>query len=114
MKTLRILLFIIFFVEGVTKLIGLQFQTDFFTAWGYPLWFMYVVGVLELAGALGLLMSKYRLCATIGLLGIMVGAFYTHISRNDPPQMMGLAILASTLLSLHLFFLIKKNKEISI
>lgn len=105
MKILRIILFIMFFGEGLTKLLGLSFQTSAFLAWGYPLWFMYVIGVLEILGAIGLLITPLRLYANIGLILIMMGAFYTHVSSGDPFLFMSAAVLASILLLVHLYSL---------
>ena len=110
MKILKILLFIIFSIEGITKLIGLQFQINAFDKWGYPPLFIYVIGTLELIGAIGLLIPKVRIYVNIGLIGIIIGAFYTHISRHDPFRMMGLAIITSLLLIANLLILLKKNK----
>ena len=101
MKILRVIIFIIFFAEGLTKLIGLQFQADLFTKWGYPIWFMYLIGAFELAGAIGLLVPILRIYANIGLIGIIIGAFYTHISHDNTIQMMGLAIITSIILLAH-------------
>ena len=102
MKIIRGIIFVIFLVEGVTKLLGLDFQVTFIPNWGYSLSFMYIIGALELLGAIGLLIKPLRLLANIGLIGIMIGALYTHISSGDPIQMMVLAIVASILLVVHL------------
>ncbi len=102
MKIIRWLIIAIFLAEGITKLLGFGFQVDNFAKWMYPAWFMYVIGIFETSGAIGLMMPKTRLYANIGLLGIMIGAFYTHISRHEPVQMMGLAIITTILLLIHL------------
>ena|SRR3989344_5965499 len=109
MKIIRGILILIFAVEGITKLLSLKFQTDFFAGSYYPSWFMYLIGILELAGAIGLLVPKFRKYANLGLLGIVIGAFYTHIIiRRDAFQMMILAIVALVLLSIHLKPYLKK------
>ncbi|MBX4198189.1 DoxX family protein [Candidatus Parcubacteria bacterium] len=98
MKIITWVLFLIFIIEGISKLVGVPFQVQGFENWGYPLWFMYTIGVLETAGAIGLLILRLSLLANIGLLGLMVGAFYTHISKGDPFYFMIAAIIASILL----------------
>ena len=109
MKATKTLLSIIFLFEGVTKLLAMDFQIQFFSHWGYPLWFMYVIGLLELLGAIGLWFPKLTLYANIGLIGIMIGAFYTHVSSGNAIIMMSLAILASFLLIIHLYLLKKQS-----
>ncbi len=112
MKIVRWILILIFAVEGITKLIALKFQSDFFTSSGYPPLFMYFIGALEFAAAIGLYLPKFRKYANVGLLGLMIGAFYTHIFvRHDPIMMMGLAIVATILLVLHLRSTIKSQNR---
>lgn len=90
------ILLLVFLLEGSTKILGLSFQTEGFARWGYPLWFMYLVGTLEILGAIGLT-TQYRTWAALGLVGIMLGAIYTHIASGEAP-MSGLAILMLALL----------------
>ena len=112
MKIIRWILVVIFAVEGLTKLVGFKFQVDFFSSSGYSLWFMYVIGILELAGAIGLLLPKFRKYANVGLFGILIGAFYTHIFvRHDSIMMTGLAIVATILLTLHLRSILKSRNH---
>jgi uncharacterized membrane protein YphA (DoxX/SURF4 family) len=110
MKTIRGILFVIFLFEGVTKLLSLDFQVTFFTNWGYSFSFMYIIGALEVLGAIGLLIKPLRLLANIGLIGIMIGALYTHLSSGDAIQMMVLAVVASALLVIHLSKYLKARK----
>jgi putative oxidoreductase len=103
MKIIRSILSVIFGIEGITKLLGLSFQKAFFTHWGHSFTFMYIIGALELLGAIGLWIPQLSLLANIGLIGLMIGAFYTHIESHDPVANMGLAIPASALLVTHLY-----------
>ncbi len=112
MKIVKALISLIFLFEGITKLLALQFQVDFFNHWGYPVEFMYLIGLLEIAGAIGLWIPKLSVYANIGLLGIMVGAFYTHISSGDQPQMFGLAVIATLLLLLYGYLYYRKEKSL--
>ncbi len=57
-----------------------------FEAWGYPSWFMTLTGVLELAGAIGLLIPKTARWAILGLGGLMLGAAFTHLTNNEASQ----------------------------
>ncbi len=54
-----------------------------FSAWGYPEWFLYVIAVLEAAGAVGLLIPRIAPYAAGGLIVIMLGAMYTHLTHGE-------------------------------
>jgi len=74
------LLILLFTLQGGAKVMGAEHEVVAFTErWGYPLWFMYAVGVLELAGAAGLLLPSLRAWAALGLVGLMLGAISTHV-----------------------------------
>uniref|UniRef100_UPI00211D5EFF DoxX family protein n=1 Tax=Streptomyces sp. t99 TaxID=1828172 RepID=UPI00211D5EFF len=45
-----------------------------FDAIGWGGWLMYLTGVLELAGAVGLLVPRMVALAALGLVGVMLGA----------------------------------------
>ena len=87
LKMLPGLLVIIFLLSGVAKLGSLQFEVDAFTRWGYPLWFMYLTGVLEVAGAIGLLLPRWSALAGACLAGLMVGAVLTHLVHAEWPML---------------------------
>ena len=80
------LLALLFGLAGVGKLAGAQ--TEMFANWGYPAWFATLIGVLEIAGAIGLLVPRLMRFAILGLTGIMIGAAYTHLAAGE-----GLAVL---------------------
>ena len=81
---LAVLIAIPFFAGAYLKLTSSEMEVQGFQMFGYPLWFMYFIGVCELLGALGMLFGKIihpalpRLAA-LGLIGIMIGALYTHV-----------------------------------
>lgn len=78
--TAGIVLAIIFLVTGGMKLMNMAMMREMFTqVWGYPLWFMFFIGIVEVTGAILVLIPKV---ATYGgaLLTInMIGAIGTHI-----------------------------------
>lgn len=57
-----------------------------FVDWGYAPWFATVIGVLEVLGAIGLLIPRLTKAAILGLTGIMIGAAYTHITNDEGAQ----------------------------
>jgi putative oxidoreductase len=70
-----------FLGAGMTKLLGSWSVR--FSAWGYPLAFMYVIGTLETIGVVGLFFSKTRKWSVMLFIIIMFGAAYTHISSAE-------------------------------
>ncbi|MCW3815096.1 DoxX family protein [Micromonospora sp. DR5-3] len=57
-----------------------------FTNWGYPSWFRFVVGTIELVCAVMLLIPnrRFRFIGAAGLVLVLDGAVTTHIVNHDP------------------------------
>jgi uncharacterized membrane protein YphA (DoxX/SURF4 family) len=95
---LTVFLTVIFLTAGGTKLAGLPVQADNFARWGYPGWFMYVVGVMEAGGAIALLIPRLAGLAALVLCGTMVGATLTHLLHGEmaaaPVPLVLLALVA--------------------
>jgi uncharacterized membrane protein YphA (DoxX/SURF4 family) len=68
-----------FVMAGVMKLSGNELMVDMFTEIGAGQWFRYLVGALEVAGALGLLIPRLCGLAALGLVGVMTGALITNV-----------------------------------
>ncbi|MFQ5526754.1 MAG: DoxX family protein [Thermoanaerobaculia bacterium] len=47
-----------------------------------------LIGVVELAGAIGLLIPKTTRWAAVGLVAVMLGAAYTHVSNGEGVQVL--------------------------
>jgi uncharacterized membrane protein YphA (DoxX/SURF4 family) len=73
-----------FLSTEIGKLAHRDEMRSFFTASGYAEWFLYVVIVFEIVGAVGLLVPTVRLVAACGLAVDMVGAIVTHARNGDP------------------------------
>jgi putative oxidoreductase len=73
--------------SGLSKLVSAEGQVANFIRWGYPTWFRYVTGLLELSGAALLLVSLFipRLAAVGAALiaAIMCGAIYTRAAHQE-------------------------------
>jgi uncharacterized membrane protein YphA (DoxX/SURF4 family) len=78
-----VLLALIFLGSGGAKLAGLEFEIEAFTRWGYPLWFMYLAGTIEVAGAVLLLVPRLSALAAAGLAAFMLGALATHVVHAE-------------------------------
>ncbi|TCC24054.1 DoxX family protein [Kribbella sindirgiensis] len=73
------LLAALFVMAALPKLTGDPVMVDMFAAIGVGQWLRYAVGVLELAGAVGLLVPRLCRPAALGLVALMIGASATNI-----------------------------------
>jgi len=78
-----VVLAIFFIMAGGSKLLNPDTHAESFSNWGYPLWFLYVTGLIEVGGAIGLLIPATRLYATLVLGVTMLGAAVTHLRAGE-------------------------------
>jgi putative oxidoreductase len=64
-------------LAGITKFAAAAHWRDLFAAWGFPQWFLPIVGALEIAGAVALLIPRLSLYGALVLGSVMVGAIGT-------------------------------------
>jgi putative oxidoreductase len=69
-----------FLAAGGAKLAGMAVMIGMFDKVGLGQWFRYFTGLLEVAGAIGLLMSRYAFYAAALLAIVMVGAIIAHVA----------------------------------
>ena len=89
----------LFFIvaSGAPKLFGEATAVSMFTQIGFGQWFRYLVGFLEIAGGVGLLVPRLAGAAALGLLGVMIGAVITTFAALDTtfwytPVILGLLV----------------------
>ena len=70
-------------MAGGTKLVNPDAHAQDFSNWGYPYWFLYVTGIIEVGGAICLLIPATRLYGTLLLSVTMVGAAMTHFFAGE-------------------------------
>ena len=80
---LAYLLALVFLLSGIAKLASLEFEIQAFARWGYPAWFMYLSGVVEIAGAIGLLIPRISALTAACLALFMSGAVGTHLIHSE-------------------------------
>jgi putative oxidoreductase len=81
--TLTVILAVLFLLAGGGKLAGVPKQVDSFAHWGYASWFLYVIGAIEAASAIGLLVPRIAVFSVL-LLGVtMLGAALTHLVHHE-------------------------------
>jgi putative oxidoreductase len=69
-----------FIAAGGSKLAGAAAMVELFDKVGLGQWFRYVTGLLEVMGAIGLLISRYAFYAAALLAMVMVGAIIAHVT----------------------------------
>ncbi|WP_447965540.1 DoxX family protein [Nitrospira sp. Ecomares 2.1] len=96
---LCVLLGIFFVVAGGAKLMCSESQVEHFAQWGYPFWFLYLIGIIEVGGGLCLFIPKTQWYGMVVLSITMVGAALTHLRAGEmgavpvPLVLLGLLLL---------------------
>jgi putative oxidoreductase len=76
---MRILMAALFLFAAFGKLTGQQMMVDEFAMLPIGDWFRYVVGLLELVGAIALLTPTVSGLGALVLLGVDIGAFFAQV-----------------------------------
>jgi putative oxidoreductase len=95
---LRVLLGLAFLTIGIAKLTGTLHTVQTFEAFGWGQWFRYLTGLLDLAGALLVLVPRWTFYGAL-LLSCTI-ALATALSLRRPPDFwpaLSLTLLAVTL-----------------
>lgn len=77
--TLQVVVAAAFLAAGSAKLAGVPFMVDLFEQIGLGQWFRILTGVVEVAGAIALLVPGFASVGALWLGGTMVGAVATHV-----------------------------------
>ncbi|SMF29178.1 DoxX family protein [Streptomyces sp. Amel2xC10] len=84
LRSVQVLLALFFaFASALPKLVAHPSAAESFERIGWGSGGMYVVGVLELAGAIALLVPVLQSVAATALVGLMVGAFVVQVTVFD-------------------------------
>jgi uncharacterized membrane protein YphA (DoxX/SURF4 family) len=81
--TLSILLAFAFFGAGLGKLTAQPMMVQEFALFGYPPWFMYVTGGLELLAMVLVLIPRTAAIGAGVVTCIMIGAVYSHLTHGQ-------------------------------
>ena len=94
---LQIVLALQFVLSGFLKLGGSQDMVSMFTTIGVGQWLRYLIGTIEIAGAIGLLIPRLSGLAALGLVGLMIGATATNlfIINSSPWFPLGLLLVCA-------------------
>src|SRR5262245_42800431 len=83
-----------FIAAGASKFAPGSGWSRMFLAWGYPPWFRFVVGAVEVLSGLALFVPHARIGASGVLLAIMAGAVATHLLHGEPRRLILNGILS--------------------
>jgi putative oxidoreductase len=88
-----------FLGAGGAKLAGAAAMGELFDKVGRGQWFRYFTGLLEVAGAIGLMIPRYAFYAAGLLVVVMVGAIIAHLTvlGTSPASPVVLLILSGTI-----------------
>ncbi len=95
----------LFMMMAVPKLMSDPEIVANFARWGMPDKIYLVIGSFEILGAIGLLIPRTSTYAAIGLILIMVGALFTHITHNE----MMMALMPLMVMMLLIFVVYVRN-----
>ena len=80
------------FMAAAMKFFEMPIQVQRFQEWGYPTWFMFLIGFMEVAAAALLVFLPSRLLgAALGLI-VLIGAACTHVLHSQWRDMMGTGV----------------------
>ena len=103
-----------FLISGLTKFLGSAALLETFARWGYPAWFAYLIGGVELFAGTLLLVPHLRVFGAFILTLEMFGAFLTHLTHGEaflaflPLVVMGLTATVTYLYSGEFFMNFKR------
>ena len=93
------------YIFGFKKLFGHKESVEAFKRFGYPLWFMHLLGLAEVTGSTLMLFNPTRIYGIALFPVIIAGAVYTHLKVKDAkkvvmkPILVGLQLLVIFLLT---------------
>jgi putative oxidoreductase len=87
---------LVFVAAGGAKLAGAPQMVAMFAKVGFGQWFRYFTGLLEIAGAVGLLLPGYAFYAALLLAIVMVGAVIAQIAVIAGSPVVPIAMLLLT------------------
>ncbi len=80
---IAVLLCLAFLGAGAAKLTSQPMMQQEFAGFGYPLWFMFVTGLIEIAGAVLVVIPRTSRIGAGLLICVMVGAIFSHVSHGQ-------------------------------
>jgi|SRR5580700_6639300 putative oxidoreductase len=106
--TLQILLALLFLLQAWMKLSGSPTWIARFQRWGYPEHFYLAVGLIELLGAVALVVPRLTRIGAGALTVVMFGAAATHLIHREPQVVTALVLIVL----LSIIFYVRRAQKI--
>src|SRR5258705_7507723 len=97
-----------FIGSGITKLLGAEMQIKNLESWGYPLWFRFPIGLIEITFAIALVIPRFRKISIYGIFIWTIAAVITHLQARQA-NMIAAPILFSVIAGVILFLIKEKT-----
>ncbi|AUS12837.1 hypothetical protein BG616_02600 [Bacillus subtilis] len=101
---LKVSLAVFMLVGGIIKVSRVPFQVEHWQHYQYPLWFLTVTGILEIAGALAMTAGIWNRYAALGagvlFVVLMAGAIHAHIFRARQSVLMTIPAMICLIVSI--------------
>lgn len=94
------LLGVLFTFAGLNKILPSPMAQQF-AEWGYPVWFLYLIGGVEVACGIALFVPKIAARAALPLIVVMAGAAFTHVRAGEWPNPVFNLLFAAGLFWIH-------------
>jgi len=83
-KNILILVICVGFLgAGMLKMVELPALVAEFNYWGFPVWVMYVIGLIEIVLAIGVFYLPTRIPSLFAFIALMTGALLVHIVYGE-------------------------------
>ncbi|ACK59044.1 DoxX family protein [Bacillus cereus] len=104
MIVLQVVLAIFIVVGGFIKIFHISFQVEHWQQYQYSLWFMSIIGLVEIVGAIGIIGGIWNQYLALGantlIAVLMVGAIHAHMFRAKQSILMAIPALLCFILSM--------------
>ncbi|WP_342412062.1 DoxX family protein [Bacillus sp. FSL K6-1560] len=101
---MKVSLTVFMLAGGIIKVSCVPFQVEHWRHYQYPLWFLTVTGILEIAGALSMTAGIWNRYAAIGagvlFVVLMAGAIHAHMFRARQSVIMAIPAMICLIVSI--------------
>ncbi len=98
-------------VSGITKILGLEMQVQNIQSWGYPVCYLFPIGVVDVFIGLMMLIPQLRKWGAYTVYPWFVVAAYTHLQATPPQTAMLVAPLFFAVLATGILLLSRSTEK---
>jgi uncharacterized membrane protein YphA (DoxX/SURF4 family) len=103
--------------QGLAQIFHTKGYVDIIVHLGYPLYFLYIIGVWKILGVIAILVPRFKLVkewAYAGFFFVMSGALFSHIASGDSMSKAVPALVLLVLIVVSWYFRPVNRKIISV